>query len=133
MVKQNSDSTGFGFVETHVHSGHPWFGTGAGVEAEKSVVECLLSQSRQHLMLQKVQSLPVDSLSVVVVAVKKPVGCPFCFEWYEKEQIAAGELERFAEIGQVENPLSQERAGSAAAASLVSFACRLILKDPELS
>lgn len=95
------------------------------------MVECLLLQSHQYLILQLVQSCLVDSLGVVV-AVKEPVGCPSCFEWYEKGQIAEGEPGCFDEKGRVENPLVQGRTGSVAAASLESFADRVILKDPEL-
>lgn len=45
VVKQNFDSTGFGFAEPLVHNEPPYFGTAAGVEVEKPVAECLLLQS----------------------------------------------------------------------------------------
>lgn len=96
------------------------------------MAECLLLQSHQYLIPQLVQSWPADPLGVVV-AVKEPVSCPSCFAWYAKGQIAEGEPGCFDEKGRVENPLVQERTGSVAAASLESFAGRIILKDPELS
>lgn len=96
------------------------------------MAECLLLQSHQYLIPHLVQSWLVDSLGVVV-AVRRSVGCPSCFEWYAKGQTGEGEPGRFAEMGRVENPLVQGRTGSVAAASLESFLGRLILKDPELS
>lgn len=95
------------------------------------MAECLLLQSHQYLIPQLVQSWLADSLGVVV-AVKEPVGCPSCFEWYAKGQIAEGEPGCFDEKGRVENPLVQGRTGSVVAASLESFEDRIILKDPEL-
>lgn len=96
------------------------------------MAECLLLQSHQYLIPHLVQSWPVGSLGVVV-AVRGSVGCPSCSEWYEKRQTGEGEPGRFAEMGQVENPLAQGRTGSVAAASLESFVGRVFLKDPELS
>lgn len=96
------------------------------------MAECLLHQCHQYPIPQLVQASPADSLGVVV-AVKEPVGCPSCFEWYGKGQIAEGEPVCFDEKGQVENPLVQGRTGSVAAASLEFFAGRVILEDPELS
>lgn len=97
------------------------------------MAEHLLPPSHHYPIPQLVLSLTADPWSVVVVAVKEPVGCPSCFEGFEKGQTGEDELVRFVEIGRVENPLSQERTGSVSAASLVSFADMVILKDPELS